>query len=164
MKLLVFRTGKSKKRSGSANNIKFNMERFLFFSCVFTFVALILIQAAMVNPSVRTFLVNDGELEGRPLEMEEYLYDEGQISIALCDDEPNEDLKVLINGVEAAVFSTSVIQLNVKDMDVIHIDASGVDEAEVEIISASENIKCDNMGKKIQLNSELKKLTRINID
>jgi hypothetical protein len=112
-----------------------------------------------------TFLVKDEGFDGRPLASEEYLYEEGKISIALLESENNEDLKLLVNGDEVAVFSQNLITLSVKDGDVIEVDGSLTDnETEVEIISASENVAGIEVGKKIKVNSTIEEITRVSIE
>ncbi|HHV28881.1 hypothetical protein [Acetivibrio mesophilus] len=166
MKVVVFKTGKGKgrKTTEKAINPRFGFERFLFFSFIILFAALVLVQAALMNPTARTFLVNDTGLEGSPLQFEEYLYSEGEISIALCSADVNEDLKLLINGDEVAAFSENIINLKVKEGDVVSVDGSVTEEVEVAIVSASDNIKLDNIGKRIRVNSEVKQLARIIIE
>ncbi|GAE89038.1 hypothetical protein [Acetivibrio straminisolvens] len=170
MKVVVFKAGKRKskkphsKAQAKAINPRFGFERFLFFSFIILFAALVLVQAALMNPTARTFLINDTGLEGNPLKFEEYLYSEGEISIALYSADANEDLKVLINGEEVAAFSENVISLKVKEGDVVSVDGSTTEEAEVAIVSASDNIKLDNIGKRIKVNSEVKQLARIIIE
>ncbi|MFZ5989775.1 MAG: hypothetical protein ACOYWZ_21990 [Bacillota bacterium] len=165
MKVLIFKAGKKeKKHVRKEKNPRFGFERVLFFSFVCIFLTLIAVQTAMMNPSVRTFLVDDSGLEGSPLSLEEYLYSEGEISLALCEGDYNEDLKVLVNGDEVAVFSDNVVNLMVKDGDVIEVDGSLAGEAEVEIISASENIANENIGKIVKVNSDVKELTKITIE
>jgi len=65
MKVIVFRanTKKNKKTHAKAVNPRFGFERFLFFSFIILFSALVLVQAALMNPATRTFLVNDNGLE-----------------------------------------------------------------------------------------------------
>ncbi|HOM01766.1 MAG TPA: hypothetical protein PLH43_02920 [Acetivibrio sp.] len=166
MKVVVFKAGKvkSKKTRVKAANPRLGFERFLFFSFIILFSALVFIQAALMNPATRTFLISDTGIEGSPLQFEEYLYSEGEISLALCSADINEDLKILVNGEEVAAFSQNVISLKVKEGDVVSVDGSSTEEAEVAIVFASDNIKLDNIGKRIKVNSEVKQLARIIIE
>jgi len=166
MKVIVFRanTKKNKKTHAKAVNPRFGFERFLFFSFIILFSALVLVQAALMNPATRTFLVNDNGLEGSPLQFEEYLYSEGEISVALYSADVDENLKLLVNGEEVAVFSQNVINLKVKEGDVVSVDGSSTEEAEVAIVYATDNIKLDNIGERIKVNSEVKHIARIIIE
>lgn len=165
MKVVVFSAGKKQKRSKAKSvNPGANFERVLFFLFVFLFVSLVVVQTAMMNPSIRTFFTGDTGLEGSPLQYEEYLFGQGKISVALCNEDFNEDLKLLVNGDEVAAFSQKTININVKDGDVISIDGSLAGESEVEIVFASSNIKSGETGKRIKVNSNVKQLTRIIIE
>ncbi|OPZ91042.1 MAG: hypothetical protein BWY74_02097 [Firmicutes bacterium ADurb.Bin419] len=167
MKVIFFRAGKGKKISNDKTALRFmNMgfEKVLFFAFVFVFIALLLVQGALMSPSLRTFLVRNNGIDGRPLAQEEYLYREGAISVALLESESNENIKLLVNGDEIAVFNQNLITLSVKDGDVIEVDGSLSDsETEVEIISASENISGVEVGKKIKVNSNIEEISRISI-
>lgn len=168
VKIVVFKAGKEKKktsRNSTKRWINYGFEKILFFAFLCLFIAIVFIQGTLLNPSLRSYLIKDEEINGRPLGSEEYLYKEGVISIALLANENNEDLKLLVNGDEVAVFSQNLITLTVKDGDVIEVDASSIDnEAELEIISASENIAGVEVGKKIKVNANIEEITRISIE
>ena len=168
VKIVVFKAGKEKKktsRNSTKRWINYGFEKILFFAFLCLVIAIVFIQGTLLNPSLRSYLIKDEEINGRPLGSEEYLYKEGVISIALLANENNEDLKLLVNGDEVAVFSQNLITLTVKDGDVIEVDASSIDnEAELEIISASENIAGVEVGKKIKVNANIEEITRISIE
>ncbi|MCX8132148.1 MAG: hypothetical protein N3I35_18895 [Clostridia bacterium] len=143
---------------------KFSFERFMFFTFIIAFTLLVIVQTALISPSVRTFVNGNDEFEGTPLGVEEYLYEEGEIGLKLLSGSPDGRLKVLINGDEAAVFNNSVISLPVKDGDIVEIDGSGIqDEAEVIIITKSENIDSECANKRVRIKSGVKKLTQVKI-
>lgn len=168
MKIVVFKAAKKKdkiSKKSVSRFINFGIERVLFFAFVCIFIAIIFVQGTLLNPSLRPYLIKDEMADGRPLASEEYLYREGEISIALLESENNEDLKLLVNGDEVAVFNQNRITLSVKDGDVIEVDASLTErETELEIISASENISGVEVGKKIKVNSNIEEITRISIE
>ena len=162
MKFIVFRTN-NKSKYGS-RGYRLNFERLLFILFVISFTLLVLIQAAMTNPSVRTFLSTENEFEGTPLGVEEFFYNEGTIALRLLSSDSDSGLKVLVNGDEAAVFNESVINLDVKDGDVVEIDGSSTDmAADVQIISKSDNILTDCVGSKVSVRSNIRKITDIKV-
>ena len=167
MKVIVFRARKERKKRSeimAKRLINFGFEKILFFTFVCLFIAIVFIQGTLLNPSLRSYLVKDDDVNGRPLGEEEYLYKEGEISIALLASESNEDLKLLVNGEEVAVFNQNLVTIPVKDGDVVEVDASSTDqEAVLEIISASENISGVEVGKRIKVNSNIEEITRISI-
>lgn len=168
MKIVVFRASKEKKKinpKAAARFVNFGVEKILFFAFVCVFIALVFVQGTLMNPSMRTFLVNDKKVDGRALAKEEYLYKEGQISIALLESENNQDLKLLVNGDEVAAFDENLVTLSVKDGDVIEVDGSLIEsETEVEIISASDNVAGIEVGKKVKVNSNIEEIARVSID
>lgn len=166
MKVILFRAGKTRKKSDKTAYKIMNMgfEKVLFFAFICVFIALVFVQGLLMNPSLRTFLVRDSDINGRPLAQEEYMYKEGEISIALLESETNENIKLLVNGDEIAAFSENLVTLTVKDGDVIEVDGTLLDgETEVEIISATDNISGIEVGKKVKVNSNIEEISRISI-
>jgi len=167
MKVIVFRAGKEKKKrseNAAKKLINFGFEKILFFAFIGLFIAMVFVQGTLLNPALRNYLIKDEDVNGRPLGEEEYLYSEGEISIALLASESNEDLKLLVNGDEVAVFNQNLVTISVKDGDVIEIDGSATDqEALLEIISASENLSGVEVGKRIKVNSNIEEITRISV-
>lgn len=167
MKIIIFKAGKkhAKKDKPIKNKFfTFFFEKILIFVFILVFISLIVVQVAMINPKARAVLVNENTLEGSPLRVEEYLYKKGEIFISLKNENINKDINVLLNGDKIAAFTSNIIKLYVKDGDVIEIDSTMVDRAEVEIISASNNIVDRYKGIKLKLNSEIKQLIKIQID
>jgi len=168
MKVVVFKAGKEKKKiseKSAMRFINFGFEKILFFAFVCIFIAMIFVQGSLLNPSTRNFFTKDEDAVGRPLDSEEYLYNEGRISIALLESDINEELKLLVNGDEVAVFNQNLITISVKDGDVVEVDASSTqNQTELEIISASENISGVEVGKKIKVDSNIEEVTRISVN
>ena len=163
MKLLMYKVNTNKKNERA--QIKLGMERVLFFAFIVTFTLMIIIQAALMNPSVRTFLSVSNEFEGTPLGVEEYLYDEGELSLELLGDESNSEIKILINGEETADFSDNNIRLTVRDGDVIEIDGSNVnDSVEVMVVSGSNNISAECINTWVKVKSNVRRLVKVKIE
>lgn len=143
---------------------KINIERTIFLLFFISFAALLLVQAVMLHPSVRASLIVQEVLEGTPLGSEEALYNEGTVVLKLKGSSPNKDIKVLINGKEAAEFTESKLQLQIIDGDVIEIDGSAFRrEIDVTIHSCSDNISPEYLGKTVTVFSNIKKLARVRI-
>lgn len=162
MKLIMYKVKQGKKNERRGNGI--SMERLLFLSFVVTFVLLVIVQAALTSPAVRETLSISDELEGVPLGVEEFLYNEGKLGLELVNEENNQELKVLVNGDEVEVFSSKYIDIAVKDGDVVEIDGSYVQgEIEVRIISKSDNISTDCIAKSVKVNSNIEKLVKVRV-
>ncbi|MCX7843166.1 MAG: hypothetical protein N2489_08850 [Clostridia bacterium] len=166
MKLVILRA-KSNSKAGDKkryNNERMNFERILFILFIISFSLLVIVQAALTNPTVRTFLTSDNEFQGTPMGVEEYFYDEGTISLRLVNAVYDENLKILVNGEIAAVFAQNVINLEVKDGDIVEIDGSSTQaEGEVEVVSKSDNIVSECVGKKVVVKSNIKKVADIKV-
>jgi hypothetical protein len=160
LRLIVYRVNTRRKSLKSRQG--FGFEKILFWSFILAFTLLIIVQAALTNPSVRTSLSMVDELEGRPLGAEEYLYKEGAIMLQLLSTENNPKIKVLINGEETGAFVSSILEVTVKEGDVVEIDGSRVqEEAEVAIVSANDNVNPQCINKRVAVNSNIKRLAII---
>lgn len=162
MKLIFFNYKLNSKKRNKIQ--KLNIERLLFLSCIIVFVLMLLVQAALTSPSVRTFLNGSSSLEGIPLETEEYMFAEGKLGLKLINCQRNYSLKVLINGEDIQAFDENIVNLKVRNGDVVEIDGSGTsEENEVEIVSKDENIISDCLGKKVSVNGNVKQLIKIKV-
>lgn len=127
------------------------VERFewLMFKAFLTvFIILIASQSALLSPSVRSS-VSDYYIEGEPLGMEAYLFVPCKMELKLINIENCPDLKVLVNGIEREAFVNNTVLLELKDGDVVELDASSVLVlAKVQISAVSENIS-GTLGKTI---------------
>lgn len=163
MRFLVMRAGLKGKNKARINRV--SVERFLFLAFIVTFIILIAAQAALMNPSIRTFLTSDNEFEGTPLGVEEFLYNEGEIGLELLNAEKDPDLKVLVNGDVVDVFDTKDLSISVKEGDVVEIDGTGVSsDAEVSVVSKSNNISSECIGKSVKVQSNVKKIVKIKMN
>lgn len=165
MKIIIFNAGRKQRKYRNKKIFSvYIFEKFLFFTFVIVFLSLVIVQAAMMNPKLRAVFVNENSLEGNLLKDEEYLYKRGEIFISLKSENTNKKVKVLLNGEKVASFVSNVVKINVKDGDVVEIDSTMAGDAEVEIISASSNIIDRYKGTKVKLDSEIKRLAKIQID
>lgn len=153
-----------RKKTGK-NSFDENFEKILFVSCVAAFLLLVIIQTAMLTPSLQAFLEEQNSLEGQPLGVEEYLFEEGSISLQLVDAQCRYDLKVLVNGDEAAVFSEKNVTIGVRDGDVIGLDTgNGKETVEVLVTSASDNVITKCVGKKYKAKPGISKLFKVQLN
>jgi hypothetical protein len=166
LKFILYRVnGKKKKGNHREKKVpKYSIERILFFSFICIFFLLIIVQTALVSPSIKAFVSTGSEFEGVPLGVEEFLYREGDIKLQILSGNGSSDIKALVNGDEVAAFSSKNISLKVKDGDVVEIDGSSVrDETEVGVVFKSENISDDCLGKSVIVKSNIKKLIKVKI-
>lgn len=162
MKLLYFKFSDKNKKTRQRRPI--NLERFLFKAFLAVFVILLGVQAALLNPSIRSAVTVEQGLAGSPLGAEENLYNEGSIEIKLDNMESNSAVRVLVNGEERADFESDSVILNVIEGDVIEIDASDAsDSVEVTVSALSSNFDQECLGKNFQVEGKVLKLLKVRV-
>lgn len=160
MKIKVFRF-KNASENSDKNTI---FENILFSTCILCFVVLIIVQVVLVVPSFRSALNITDKSIGLPLNGDEYLYDQGQITIKMMGEEPDPSVRVLINGDNVTQFDNTEMTLNVRDGDVVEIDGSQSFAGHiVRVESTTTNIdgKCKNALVNIEKN--IKTLVKVRI-
>lgn len=124
------------RRSGGKRFEWFMFKAFLTF-----FIVLAAAQTALLYPSVRSS-VSDYYIEGEPLAAEAYLFIPCKMELKLINMSQCADIKVLVNGNERAAFESNTILLELKDRDVVELDASNAPVlAKVQVTAVSENIE-----------------------
>ena len=163
MKVILFNY--KDKRKDKKYNKPVNFERFLFKSFLVVFVLLLGVQAALLNPDIRSSITMQESIEGQPLGAEEYLYNAGTIEIELLEENSIPALKILVNGEEKACFDVKNVLVDVIEGDVIEIDGSGVsDKVNIAISSVSTNIDKEYIGKTFQINGNVQNIFKVKIN
>jgi len=162
MKLVMFNVKKRKEFENKRP--KFNIEKLLFLGFIMVFLVLILVQAALTSPTLRTFLVTDDKYEGTPLGVEETIYEEGKIELDLTSGNCSPDIKILVNGEEIADFTKSHIGLTVKNGDIVEIDDSIAKvNIEVAISSISTNINQNGLNRVTSISKGINRIAIIKL-
>lgn len=159
IKAFKFVEDKNNKERGAV------FESLLFKVCLLFFCVLLLIQLIFAVPFFRDKLNLTDKSIGVPLNNDEYLYNQGQVTLELVAESPDPALKILINGDEVATFENLEMPLNVKDGDVIEIDGSTSGSGHivrVEATSSNVNSKCKDVVARVETNIE--KLVKIKVD
>lgn len=160
MKLLYFNFNDRNKKTRPHRPL--NLERFLFNAFLAVFVILLGVQAALLNPAIRSAVTVEEGLEGSPLGTEEYLYNEGSMEIRLENVESNSAVRVLVNGEERAVFESYSVIINVIEGDVVEIDASeATGSVEVTVSAMSGNFDQECLGRSYQAEGKVLKLLKV---
>ena len=159
MKIKDFNFKKSKEKN---KNVIF--ENILFGACILCFTILILIQIVLVIPATREkFNLSDKSI-GVPLNSDEYLYNQGQITVRLIATDPDPTVSILVNGDTVASFENLDMNISVKDGDVIEIDGSQSPighMVKVEAISTNINSKCSTAVAKVE--SNVQRLVKVQV-
>lgn len=104
------------------------------------FLTMIAAQAIIIN-SANELYISDYHIKGEPLGYSAYLYEPCRLELRLINLDKCPDLKVLVNGEERASFETKSVLIELKDGDVVEIDAScALVLATVQISAVSGNI------------------------
>ena len=145
------------KKTGSER-----FEWFMFKVFLTVFIILISAQAALLNPFVRS-TVSNYYIEGEPLGTEVYLYVPCRMELTLINMEQCPDLKVFVNGMEREAFNGNSVLLDLKNGDVVELDASSVLVlATVQISAVSENIG-GILGKTVSISDGIVFIGRVKI-
>ena len=164
MKIITFKFKRPKAESEKPKKTKGQIfENILFRFCVVCFTALIIIQVILFIPSAREKLnLNDTSI-GSPLNTEEYLYKQGQLTLTMVG-EPDPTVKILVNGDPVAMFENQQMVLNVKNDDVIEIDGTdSLIEHIIKITSISSNIDKNCLEAFSKVSSNIQRLAKVKI-
>jgi hypothetical protein len=127
-------------RKESKNSLAEAAERLLKRACLVFFILLVLSQAVLTDPSVRTHL-NKETIDGVSLGTEAYLYEPCKIELKLSNGGYCPELRVMVNGEEEGAFFGDSILLDLKQGDVVELDASRLlIPTQVEITAVTSNI------------------------
>ncbi len=138
------------------------LENILFSTCILCFLILIIVQVILAVPSFRNTLHLTDKSIGLPLNGDEYLYTQGQMTLKMIGEEPDPMLKILVNGDNIAQFDTTEMIINVRDGDVVEIDGSQSlvgHIVKVESITTNINAKCKNAV--INIENNIKRLVKV---
>jgi hypothetical protein len=134
-------SGKLKKGRKNEKSGGQRYDIFLFKAGVIVLVLMIAAQVTVASPIIRSHNFYEN-YEGEPLGKEAYLFSPCKMELKLINLEKCPELKVLVNGVERCSFEKREIRLNLKDGDVIELDAGKVIVlAKVRINAVSLNIE-----------------------
>ena len=116
-------------------------EGLLFKAFMIVFIIMLFVQTASFNTSVQSTVLHNYNIEGEPLKEEVYLFVPCKMELKLTNIESCQDLKVLVNGVERESFTGKTVLLDLKDGDIVELDASYIlVMANVQISAVSKNI------------------------
>lgn len=140
-------------------------EGLLFKACIVFFCILITIQLIFAIPFFRSRLNLTDKSIGVPLNNDEYLYNQGQVTLELIAESPDPTVKILVNGDEVATFESLEMPLNVKDGDVIEIDGSNSTSGHiVRVGETSSNVNSKCMDAVTRVETNIQKLVKVKVD
>lgn len=129
------------KPDKSAKKFPKYFERFLLKAVISALIILVAVQAAFLSPVLKTFVSHDDKLKGEELKEEAYFFIPCKMELKLLNLENCPDLEVLVNGEKHTAFDNNSVLLDLKDGDVVELDAGSVlVEANVQVSAVSSNI------------------------
>ena len=114
------------KRPAAMIIMKTDMKKLILALVAFSIILLVSVQYVILNNGGVLFINTGQNNHGTALGKTVYLYEYGYITLRLGKDEPIPELYMIRNGVKAADFSSTVVQLEVLRGDIIEIDAVNV--------------------------------------
>ncbi len=116
------------------------VEGFLKAAFLAAFILLIAAQIFLIDPDVRSSL-NTESADGESLGKEAHLIEPCKMELKLINMQYCPELRVLVNGDSVGAFENNAILLELKDGDVVELDANDMLVfAEVQISAVSRNI------------------------
>ena len=163
MKVIAFKFKGDKKITPDEQKPKIETYENLVFKVLFVcFVVLVTAQETLAIPTVRQKLNLNDKSIGTPLQQDEYLYNQGQLTLSIMDGNADPMVKILVNGDEVAFFENSSMAINVKEGDVVELDASSSPiEHLIKITSVTSNIENRCMGAYTEVDSNIKRLVKV---
>ncbi|MHB8063461.1 MAG: hypothetical protein ACYDG2_12650 [Ruminiclostridium sp.] len=161
MKIKVFKFRKGLESDKDRATV---FENLLFGTCIVCFVVLILIQIVLVIPSARESLNLSDKSIGVPLSKDDYLYNQGQVTLKMIGNDPDPMVRILVNGDAVAMFENLIMNIAVNDGDVIEIDGSSSligHIISVEAVSTNINSKCITSVAKVE--SNIQRLVKVQV-
>lgn len=141
------------------------IERLLIRMAFIGMLALIAFQFVLLNDTARVFLNYATTLEGGPLEETQMLSKEGSIYIMLENEKCVPGAKLLLNGEPLAVLEKQEIKVNVRNNDVLELDASKcADEfVHIRIVGISDNIQQPYVGQRAKAKGRIELISRVKL-
>ena len=141
-----------------------DLERIIHAAFLVVLLALIMIQAVIFFPSIKSAVIEKDTMIGVPIGKEEFLFKEGSMVLTLLDFENYPSLKVLVNGEEKASFLEKAVNINVLDGDVVELDGSETNaNSGITVSSISPNMDKKYLGKTFIVGREVLKIFKVRL-
>jgi hypothetical protein len=146
-------------------DITCRVERIIVKAVVIGVLSLIVFQAIMLNETARVFLNYATRLEGGPLEETGILSSGGRLIIKLENREEYPQALLLVNGEPVAAFDKKELEVNVRNNDLIEVDATKVKDEYlyISVVGVSDNIIQPSIGLKIKAKNKIQIISRVKL-
>lgn len=142
---------------------KINFEKFLKISAITVFVIVVFMQVVISVPKLNMLFCKITDKEYIQAISESQLVKSSEITLGLIDIQPDNDIVVLLNGEEIAVFNQRTINVSVYDNSVIEIDGRDAKKTFTVQISCNNDIR-HNFVETVTVEKNIALVGRIFID
>ncbi|MBQ4542620.1 MAG: hypothetical protein IJM94_00670 [Clostridia bacterium] len=142
---------------------KINFEKFLKISAITVFVIVVFMQVVISVPKLNMLFCKITDKEYIQAISESQLVKSSEITLGLIDIQPDNDIVVLLNGEEIAVFNQRTINVSVYDNSVIEIDGRDAKKTFKVQISCNNDIR-HNFVETVTVEKNIALVGRIFID
>lgn len=155
----------SRNRSNTEPGFALKIERLIIRASVAGMIVLIVFQFVMLNDTARVFLNYATTLEGGPLEETQMHVREGSVYVTLENENLVPEAKLLLNGEPAGAFNRREIKVNVRNNDVLELDASKCGEEFVHIcvVGITDNIELPRVGQRVKAKNRIELISRVKL-
>lgn len=126
---------------------------------------LVVFQVIMLNDTARVFLNYATRLEGGSLEDSAMLSSVGRVVLRLENDNTFHRAFILVNGEPVTALSSSEIELEVRNNDLVEIDATKVEDQYIYLttVGVSDNVLQPSIGQRVKARNRIELFSRIRL-
>ncbi len=155
-------SGKSRKKHF---DIAYAVERLILKAVIAGILLLIAFQALMLNDTARVFLNYTTRLEGDSLQEAGLLSTSGKIIVKMENQELYPEAMLLVNGEPVARFDRQEVEVEVKNNDLLELDASRVKKQSLyfTVVGVSDNVLKPSIGMRVSAKNKIEVISRVKL-
>jgi hypothetical protein len=152
-------------RKGSRPDFICRMEKSIIKLAMVAIAILVFFQVIMLNDTARVFLNYATRLEGGSLEDSAMLSSVGRVVLRLENDNTFHRAFILVNGEPVTALSSSEIELEVRNNDLVEIDATKVEDQYIYLttVGVSDNVLQPSIGQRVKARNRIELFSRIRL-
>ncbi|MDI6706378.1 MAG: hypothetical protein QME73_08990 [Bacillota bacterium] len=146
-------------------DISYRVEKIILKAVIIGVLLLISFQAIMLNETARVFLNYATRLEGGSMEESGIISPEGKLVLRLENLDKYPQALLLVNGEPVASFENAEIEVNIRNNDLIEIDATKVDDdyLYISIVGVSDNVISPSIGYRVKARNKIQLFSRVKL-
>lgn len=146
-------------------DISYRVEKVILKAVIIGVLLLVAFQAIMLNETARVFLNYTTRLEGGTMEETGIFPPEGKLVLRLENLDKHPQALLLVNGEPVASFENSEIEVNIRNNDLIEIDATKVDDDSlyISVVGVSDNVISPPIGYRVTARNKIQLFSRVRL-